>query len=85
MKELCPGVETTVTVNYPERRRTLLTTTEGAWDKANRTCPGLTLTTRTQASYDTYSAKLTIPCNSTGGWGWLRAGVRMCPCLRMHS
>lgn len=65
VKELCPGVETTVTVNYPERRRTLLTTTEGAWDKANRTCPGLTLTTRTQASYDTYSAKLTIPCNST--------------------
>jgi hypothetical protein len=38
VKELCPGVDYTVTIIYPEARRTLLSTTEGAWAKANATC-----------------------------------------------
>lgn len=35
VKEICPGTEYEVTVRYPERRRTLLTTTAGKWAKAS--------------------------------------------------
>lgn len=79
VKELCPGVEYTVTVKYPEARRTLLTTTQGAWANANATCPGRVYTERTGKAAQNFTSTVTIPCNTTGtsfgrcystGTGW---------------
>lgn len=66
MKVLCPGVEHTVTVKYPEARRTLLTTTQGAWATANATCLGRMYTPKGGKSAESFTAVLTIPCNTTG-------------------
>lgn len=66
VKVLCPGVEHTVTVKYPEARRTLLTTTQGAWATANATCVGRMYTPKGGKAAESFKAVLTIPCNTTG-------------------
>jgi hypothetical protein len=64
---LCPGVDYTVNVAYPDKRRTLLTSTVGAWEGANAECPGRTYTGRNGTSQGAYKSTLSIPCNTTGG------------------